>query len=35
MGGGHHFYLIIVIVAVLLTARITYGLIRARRTRNK
>jgi hypothetical protein len=34
MGGGH-LYLIIVIVAVLLAARIIYGLIRARRTRNK
>jgi hypothetical protein len=35
MPGGHHFYLVIVIVAVLLAARIAYGLIRAKRTRNK
>lgn len=31
----HAPYLIIVTVAVLLAARIVYGLIRAKRTRNK
>lgn len=35
MPGGHHFYLVIVILAALLAARIAYGLIRAKRTRNK
>jgi hypothetical protein len=30
-----HHYLIIVIVAVLVAARLIYGLVRARRSRNK
>lgn len=34
MFGGHP-YIVIVIVVVLLAARIAYGMVRGRRTRNK